>query len=229
MPLISRTTALLLLGIFLLTALFITLRTPPHNYDQSRVFVFMSVLAGLGVIITFFFYYGVVELNEEQHRLNVVQETARISNILVEELMWEIVEAGKIVPNFAASVTPLQIYSHMTPDPETTDADFAKLFLSYKIFSVWQDLLIADEFTANEPLAYITSFLQRANSRPLFYEWIKHKIDFNSHTQKFGDLLFEYALPITDQRPDIYVDTAKKFLADPRYQMIRSESERQIV
>lgn len=224
MSLVSPTVALVLLGIFLLATLFITLRTSPQSYDQSRTFVFMSVLAGLGVIITFFFYYGVVELNEEQHRLAVVQETARISNILVEELMSEIVEAGKVVPNFAASVTPLQIYPQKTPDPESPEATFTKLFLSYKIFSIWQDLLIADEFIANEPLSYITSFLQRANSRPLYYVWIRNKIDFNSQTQEFGDLLFEYALPITDQRPEIYVETAKKFLTDPRYKAIRSQS-----
>lgn len=223
MVLVNRTVALLLMGIFLLAAILITFRTDPKNYDQSRAFVFMTVLTGLGVIVTFFFFYGVIELNEEQHRLNVVQETARISSILVEELMSEISQASKVVPNFSASLTPLQTYLQTIPDPETSEATFTKLFLSYKIFSVWQDVLVADEFTANEPLSYITSFLQRANSQSLYYEWIRNKIDFNLQTQQFGDLLFEYALEIRDQRPEIYVQAAKRLLKDPRYIKIRSE------
>lgn len=223
MALVNPSIALLVLGLVLLAVILITLRTSPKDYDQSRSYVFMTVLSGLGVIITFFFYYGVVELNQEQQRLNVVQETARLSNTLVEELMLEISEAAKVVPNFAASVSPLQTYPQPIPDPDDLEATFSKLFLSYKIFSVWQDVLLADEFTANEPLSYITSFLQRANSRPLYYEWIRSKIDFNKSTQQFGDLLFEYALPIKDQLPEVYVETAERFLKDPRYKQIQSQ------
>ncbi len=222
MVIVTPGAALLLLIAVLAVAIFITYKTPVENYNQSKAHVFMVVLAGLGVIITSFFYYGVVELNERQQRLSIVQETARIGNILVGELMSEIADSGKVIPNFAASVTPLQNNFKSYPDQSIPEADFTRLFLSYKIFSVWQDVLISDEFTANEPLSYITSFLQRSNSKPLYNEWSKAKIDFNAQTQKFGDLLFEYALPITDQRPEVYVDTAKKLLSDPRYTQITS-------
>jgi len=222
MGLATPTTAILLLGVIILATLLITHKTSADTYDKSKAFVFVTVLAGLGIIITFFFYYGVLELNQRQQRLIMVQETARISDMLVEELMSEIVTAGKVVPNFAASVTPLQQRFAFTSDPSTQDAVLTKLFLSYKIFSIWQDVLMADEFTGHEPLAYISNFLQRANSSQLYDQWTRVKIDFNEPTQEFGDLLFEYALPIKDQRPEVYVETARRLLADPRLSRIQS-------
>lgn len=222
MVLVTPPAAIFVLVVVLLAVVLITLLTPSENYDQSRAHVFMTVLAGLGVVITFFFYYGVVELNQRQQNLSIIQETARLSDILAKDMMSEISQAARVVPSFAASVTPLQTVGPCRPDRTDSRATFARLSLSYKIFSAWQDVVLADEFTANEPLSYVTNFLQRANSQALYREWQRAKIDFNQVTQKFGDLLFEYALPIQDQRPEVYVETARQLIQDPRYQRIFS-------
>ena len=103
------------------------------------------------------------------------------------------------------------------PDPETPEACTAKYTLSYQIFTAFQDIILSNNFVAIEPLAYVSNFLQRTNSPQLYEQWKINKIDFNTKTQQFGDLLFEYGLPITEQVPASYTTAAQKLIADPRY------------
>jgi len=223
MNLVTTQTTIWILIVLVFASIFLSFIVNPKQYDHSRVGIFMSVLAGLSIIVTFFFYFGTVELNERQQRLSIVQQTARINTVLVEELTSELAVGSEIVPNFVASVMPIRSSYYVPPDPTTPRALSEKTFLSEKIFSVWQDILISDEFTANEPRSYITRFLQNANSIQLYAEWLESKIGFNERTQKLGNLLFEYALPIRDQRPEVYVKLATEFLADPRYKAIISK------
>lgn len=217
MDLVRPASTVFVLAAVVIVAIILTFLVTPGQYQGSRVQIFMSVLTGLGIVVTFFFYFGTVELNARQQKLAIVQETARINNVLIEELYNEIAFASDIVPNFVASINPVRSSYYVPPDPNTARAQAEKTFLSEKIFSVWQDILISDEFTANEPLSYITRFLQNANSIQLYEQWLESKIGFNLNTQNFGDLLFEYALPVTDQRPEVYLNLAEKFLNDPRY------------
>jgi hypothetical protein len=224
MDLVTPRTTVIILVVVVIAAIILTFLVKPKKYDESRVDVFMSVLAGLGIIVTFFFYFGTVELNERQQRHAVVQETARINDVIIEELMSELAIGSEIVPNFVASVTPVRSSYYVPPDPVTPRALARKTFLSEKIFSVWQDILISDEFTKNEPFSYITRFLQQANSIQLYEEWLESRIGFNQRTQRFGNLLFEYALPIRDQRPEVYTKLAKRVLEDPSYLEISKKS-----
>lgn len=217
MDLVRPSSTVFVLVSVVVVAIILAFLVTPGEYEGSRVQIFMSILTGLGIVVTFFFYFGTVELNERQQKLAIVQETARINNVLIEELYNELAFASEIIPNFVASVTPVRSSYYVPPDPTTARAQAEKTFLSEKIFSVWQDILISDEFTANEPLSYITRFLQNANSIQLYEEWLEGKVGFNVKTQKFGDLLFEYALPITDQRSEVYLNLAEKFIKDPRY------------
>ena len=89
--------------------------------------------------------------------------------------------------------------------------------LSYKIFELWQDVILAHKFINYDPLSYIVNFLQRANSEQLYVQWTVNKINFNNETIKLGDLLFEYALPITNQTTEEYISVANKLIVDPRY------------
>jgi hypothetical protein len=193
-----------------------------QNYDDFNIgkfHTFVVILAGLGVIVTFMFYYGVVTLQQQQQRLFVVQETARLSDTISNGLLVEIDKAAEVIPNFALSLTPLSgCPPVLVPDPETPVACTQRQVLSYKVFSIWQDLIIGNSFIEYDPEAYVTNFLQRANSKQLLEQWKLQKINFNHKTQDFGDLLFEYAIPIEIQKPESYVSAAHALLADPRYQ-----------
>lgn len=210
--------AVCLIVIIILIAVFIAFRIDPKNYDTSRTHVFIATLAGLGIFVIFLFYYSVIELQQEQIKLFSVQETSRISNSILDIIFDEIQKSSTMLPTFSTSLLPLlQCNSEPQPDQETTEACIMKYNLSYKIFTTFQDVVLSENFVSIEPLAYTTNFLQRANSKKLYEQWIVNKIDFNSKTQKFVDLLFEYALPISEQTSDKYLETAQKLLNDQRY------------
>lgn len=191
------------------------------HYDKSNFHTFIAILAGLGVFVTFMFYYSVVELQQQQQRMMIIQETSRVSDKVITDLLEEIARSVAYIPDFAMSLTPLSNCVDVEPTvnhtPETCSR---KMLLSYKIFSVWQGLIISEGFIDYEPSSFITNFLQRANSKMLHDEWVISKINFNSKTQIFGDLLFEYGLPIEEQTIENYIETANKLIEDDRFKEI---------
>lgn len=88
--------------------------------------------------------------------------------------------------------------------------------LSSKIFELWQQVILYGNTVDITPLAYVTNFLQYANSVQLYQVWVNRKINYNQETQKFGDLLFCYGLRVSPQTPEAYVAAAEQLLADPR-------------
>lgn len=191
-----------------------------NNYDIATFHTFIAVLTGLGVFVTFMFYFSVVELQQQQQQLFIIDETSRISKNVLNSILGEINTATKLIPQFCASITPLSHSPVLDPDIVTTESCSQKLVLSYKIFSVWQDLIISARFINFDPISYVTNFLQRANSKLLFAQWTTSKINFNILTQQLGDLLFEYALPITNQTPETYVQAAQNLIIDNRFTSI---------
>lgn len=210
--------AVCLIVIIVLIAFFIAFMIDPKNYDTSRTHVFIATLAGLGIFVIFLFYYSVIELQQEQIKLFSVQETSRISNNILDIIFDEIQKSANDLPTFTTSLLPLmKCNTKPNPDKEDTNGCIMKYNLSYKIFTTFQDVMLSKNFVTIEPLAYITNFLQRANSKKLYELWIVNRIDFNDKTKKFGDLLFEYGLPITEQTAIVYEQTAQKLLNDERY------------
>lgn len=204
-----------------------------HDYDKGSFHTFIAILAGLGVFVTFMFYWNVISLQNQQQQLAGVQELARINDSLLESMLEEIKDASITIPNFTLSITPLtntaccddenSCQVTAPPDPVNPITCTQKMVLSYKIFSMWQDVLISNKFININTCSYVANFLQRANSPQLFKEWKASKINFDSKAQIFGDLLFEYGLPITIQTPEEYVKASDKLVEDPRYKELVSK------
>lgn len=191
------------------------------NYDTGSFHTFISILMGLGVFVTFMFYYAIVEEQQEQRNLASLQQLSTINAGLINSVLKEINNAAPFLPNFVASINPLTMSSSSIPDPDTPEGNSYKTTLSYRIFAVWQDNVTTRQFLGSyDSIAYLCNFLQRANSKQLFEIWTQIKIDFSESTQSFGDLLFEYALPITVQQPRVYEETANQLSQDPRYKEI---------
>lgn len=192
------------------------------NYDRGSFHTFISVLMGLGVFVTFMFYYAIVEENQQDRNLAAVQQLSTINAGLINSVLKEVNNAAPFIPNFVASINPLTMNCALLPnDPCTTEANAYRATLSFRIFSVWQDNVISKKFLGTyDSTAYICNFLQRANSKQLFDIWSKTYINFTSETQVLGNLLFEYALPIVVQEAHIYEETALALIQDPRYQSI---------
>jgi hypothetical protein len=204
------------------------------DYDKGSFHTFIAILAGLGVFVTFMFYWNVVQLQNQQQQLAALQEFARINDSVLDSVLDSIRDSSDIIPNFVLSITPLtnvvccstgntgnsSCVIPVGPDPVNPRTCTQKMVLSYRIFALWQDITMSANFTQIDSLSYISNFLQRANSPQLYVQWTAAKLDFNNDTQQLGDLLFEYGLPITNQTPQEYISVAEKLIADPRYQNI---------
>jgi hypothetical protein len=104
-----------------------------------------------------------------------------------------------------------------TPDPDTPENTILKFKIAYKIFSLWQELLLSQKLIDMEQNAYLCIFLQKAHSKELQEIWQTTRLDFNCNTQTFGDLLFKYASNIKQQTPEHYIRAAKKLQCDKCY------------
>lgn len=237
MPLISETQALILFVTILVVAAILAWWLGSYaNYDKCSFHTFIAILAGFGIFVTFLFYYNLVLLQNQQQQLAVVQELARLNESVLNSVLDELKDASVLVPNFVLSVTPLTnvvccdtgatgaigttCSIPVGTDPITPQTCTEKLVLSYRIFSLWQDVIVSNKFMKFNPIAYVSNFLQRANSSQLYVQWLANRINFNESTQVFGDLLFEYGLPITNQTPQEYEAVAERLITDPRYDAI---------
>jgi hypothetical protein len=193
------------------------------EFEHNRIRTFITVLGGLGIIITFLLYYNIVALQTEQqetNRLTIIQE---INISILNSILKAMNDASSIIPMFVLSLNPLTNSSTSNvPDPTDPIASTTKTTLSYRIFSLWQDYIWLRDGIEIDSIAYLNNFLQRANSPMLHELWLVSKLNFTNETEALGDLLFEYALPITVQVPQSYIDASAKLIADPRYQNIFS-------
>ena len=228
MALVTENLALIVFAIILIVSAIIAwFMSSYEHYESTNFHTFISVLAGLGIIVTFMFYYNVVALQNQQQQLAAVQELARINNSVLNGVLTETQKSSTLIPNFTLSVSPLTTSLccgtgcvPIDPDPINPVTCTQKAVLSYRIFSVWQDIIISNKLIQINPQAYISNFLQQANSTQLYEQWNITYIDFNTSTQTLGTLLFEYGLPITTQTPQEYQNTATKLIADPRFKAI---------
>lgn len=237
MLLVSGNLALLIFALILIISAFLAWWIGTYSdYDSSRFHTFIAILAGLGVFITFLFYYNILLLQSQQQELAALEDLARLNDSVLTNMLAEINNASENIPNFVLSITPLTntvccdsgatgptaptCVIPVTTDPITPQTCTQKMVLSYRIFSTWQDVMTSTQVLHHDPVSYVCNFLQRANSNQLYAQWTVTKIDFYPQTQKFGDLLFEYGLPITTQTPQEYTTTANKLIADSRFQSL---------
>lgn len=214
---VTPATAILVFIGVLIVSLLIAGFCNPGKFDTTRTKIFITCLAGFGVIITFLFYYSIVSLQQAQQRYAIIDMTSGINKLLLKGIVEDMHAASTKVPYFTSSLFPLICHSCIEKDPDTVENKLLIFKLSYQLFSLWQELIIAMPFVDIDPASFLSNFLQRANSPHLYEQWQKTKIDFNKETQDFGDLLFHYSLPIKEKTTKIYVDTACQILKDPIY------------
>lgn len=200
--------ALLAFVIILVLALLISGFCNPAKFDSTRTKIFISCLAGLGVFITFLFYYSVVTLQQAQQRNNIIEMTSKINKSL-KHIIDEIHEASIKIPKFTSSLLPLLQHNCECKEDMTVENNMLKHKLAYKIFSLWQEIIIAVPFVDIDSESFLNSFLQRANSKELYDLWCHMKYDFNKDTQTFGDLLFKHGLTCNNHHQS-YIDAANK-------------------
>lgn len=218
---VTPNVALLVFVGVLIIALLISGFTNPNHYDGTRTKIFISCLAGLGIFVTFLFYYSIVTLQQSQQRYDIIALTNTLSTSLMKGIVDQINVNSQKIPNFILSLFPLiDCPRPLVDDEHTVDNCLLKFKISYKIFYLWQDLILSLPFIDIDPLSYLSNFLQKANSKELYKQWLLCKFDFNQKTQHFGDLLFKYSLSVNCQTADTYLTLANNVLKDPVYKAL---------
>jgi hypothetical protein len=220
--LISENLAIIVFLTIIITAVIISWYFHTFEaFNEHRLHTFIMVFGGLGVIITFLFYYNVLVLQSQQQASNQADIVARLNTSIFNNLLDAMNEAAIVAPQFILSLTPLTnpTCCGITNIPKECNpvACTKTMTLSYRIFSLWQDYIHIHDLIVIDEQSYICNFLQRANSSLLYEQWLVSKLNFDSDTQTFGDLLFTYGLPITLQVPKSYEDAAQMLLQDPIY------------
>lgn len=191
------------------------------SYDKSTFHTFISILMGLGVFVTFMFYYAIVEEQQNQRSLNVLQQLSTFNTTMLNSILKEINKSVVSIPQFISSINPLTMNFVEQEDSEAPVNQAIKTTISYRLFSIWQDYVlnrnIFNNIKISSEIPYICTFLQKSNSQMLFEMWKLMNIDFIPKCQDFGNLLFEYGLKITKQTPEEYYSTALKLCSDPRF------------
>lgn len=213
------------------------------NYDRTAVHTFVSIIGSLSIFILIIFYYNLIQAEEGRVALAGIQELARVQEEQNNLLSSSLIESSKIIPNFVNSITPLTTticctgansinfgtganncsliipednYNIITCTQKTT--------LSGIIFAIWADVILSNKFIKQfNQLGFVSNFLQYANSQQLYQQWTVMRLNYSPKSQQFGDLLFEYGLPITTQTAENYTNIAQQLINDPRYQDIISQ------
>jgi hypothetical protein len=215
---VTPSTALSVFIFVLVLALLISGFCNPRHFEHTRTKIFLYSMAALGVFITFLFYYSIVTLQQSQQRLAILEVTSDITNFLTKGVLEQACCASTKIPHFTMSLFPL-LKKECKEDNDTEEHILLKHKLAYKIFSMWQELLLAIPFIDIEPTSYLCICLQKANSRQLYDQWLLSKCDFNTKTQQFGDLLFKYAKHLKPTTK-AYCQASKKLLQNVQLKQI---------
>lgn len=195
------------------------------KFDESRSHIFLTVFSSLGILITFLFYYNLVELQQEQQEIISIQQDGSLNTSIRVALSETVVKATPLIPYFVGSINPL-VDGYGTFNSSEPKALTYKTSISQKIFTIWKDYLTLDAYITHDPTSYVCGFLQWASSDQLYELWILYRVDYSCKVISFGNLLFEYGLSIEQKTPEGYLELAKKFVNDERYGKVQCQKRR---
>ena len=200
--------------IFLIISIIIPYNIKTEDYKKGKIFLFFYILGGFAIFFTFLNYYNLFELQIIEQKLKLVEELRLIKKSVINDIFKEIDKSINIIPNFIQSITPLQNYniSNTHLNYKVNDNDIRIFTLSFRIFSLWEDFMLSKEILKINSLNYIVFFLQFANSKQLYNQWLIQKNNFSKNTITIGDELFYYSLNIKNQDINEYINNAKELI-----------------
>lgn len=228
MILITPFIIIILFIILVIVALIIAYLSKGKDYDNSNFKTFVAVLSGLGIFLTFIFYYNLIQLQHDTVRTTLVDELNDVKDRLLTNVYGQMEKALPIIPDFVFSINPLsKIYcdecaekDSLNINENTRKACIQKMILSEKIFYLWQDIVSAGEYVKKNRRFFIMQFLQQAHSKQLKKQWEIMDNNYSYKTKQLGDLLFEYADKIDKVDKETFTNTLDELFKDKRYNEI---------
>ena len=207
------------------------------DYQGSRIHVFASVIGSFVIVFTAVLYFNLVQIHSREADAQTHAELVELDKSIITQLNTQIINAGKYIPAFVLSITPLDNCSckpkieeitegSMRDDDEQLDKSNWKNTLSHHIFYVWSSTATGGKAVTKNCVTYVTRFLQMATSDQLEEIWNTQRCLYSKPTKKFGDLLFEKAKEIENKHnPKEYKNKAKEFVTCKQYHEIKSLSK----
>jgi len=189
------------------------------EFNASRMHVFTMTLTALGTIAVFFFYYGIVQLNQTQQRQAVINQTLNFSHNIMK-IGERIHSSVDRIPVFVKSITPLSPCALDVTQEDTYENCIIEQTLAHEIFNEWNTTVLSFGFLDYDSTAFLTIFLQWANSKLLFEQWQRSRYNYIKETAEFGDLIFKYGLAVTDLTAEGFQKASQALLDDPKFQDI---------
>jgi len=199
------TIVILFLVIVVIIALFASLMIPPGCFDGSRLKTFVTVFAGLSLVLTVMFYYILIGLQAVQADLLELKETQEVQKVVLDVNKQICVSRDK-VPKFCAELLPLQVKKDfVTTKTPYLERVAAENELSWLVFNAFQVSVLEYKFVKEQETYYTRLFLQWTTSKILKRNWELAKISLVPKTQRFGDLLFAFAPKKDLHDPEGYI------------------------
>lgn len=182
------------------------------NYDSSKVKIFIAVLTGLGIFVTFFFYYNVVALQYQQQSIMYYDRVQVLDESFIDSYLKSVEEYKDQCPEIINQMYPCQKWNLQGKDDKVL-----QFTLATRAYILWKDYVQYHEYVEQTGNAesYVCIFLQQCNSSILADIWKDSKYNYSDTCIKFSELLFEYT-PKTEDIND-YINASKKLVSDPRY------------
>lgn len=220
------TTFLLLVGGFA------TIFIKPTEFQNTRTFVFISIMGSIAVIILAFNVYLetiTLALQRKVNEAHFTKETIDKLWLFPNQLLTEKVNAR---PEFLASLyyNNLTLYN-LTKESHTKSTLHSELdeqYVGILLIQCWEDYMTLRTLERTGDEVWLCNFLQWAQSPYLKDIFDNLKYNYAPITISFGKLLFEYAahIPIPVKDPEIYKTTVTKLMADSRLLAIFKEHDR---
>lgn len=188
-------------------------------FRDSNLNIFISILMGIGVLITLLLYYALVNSTLRQNDFLIIDDVNNFYTKSYETLPLAMTTVAKSIPHFVASLTPLSPQIDTPLDPQTVEFENQKRTLSLLIFDTWRGFFNLKSFDMIQVNPWICYQLQFCHSIELYNYWKFLKINYGPHTNSLGDLLFEYGLNI-EPTSEAYQTATTQLSQDPKFLLL---------
>jgi len=192
--------------------------TSYDSFDKGRFHIFIAVLTGLGVVVTFMFYYNVVQLQNQEQQFELLTQAARVEDTLNKTIYPALREGATTVPAFVQSLYPLHNHSAGVPVVGAAEQVIIAT-LSSSIFFLWENTITTHAIVHQDIGGYTFIFLQWAASPALAEQWETLAHTLSSRGQTYGRLLFAYA-KVSSLTREAFADATRALLHDDEFLML---------
>ncbi len=189
---------------------------------------FFSALASVAIL---FVGFNVVlttisfEYNQQFARITKTKEAVDKIWLYPNQLLKT---SPHIRPEFRASffLFNLDLYNKVIlPNKKSLLTDLGIIeeqFIASVMIQAWSDCLAVRNYDLSSLRYWLRGFLTWAQNPYFRSYYTTLRFEFANTTTQLADLLFEYAekIPVPTENRQIYIDTAEKMMADPRFKAL---------